>query len=400
MKVMNVFMSFMTAAVLAACSEHENTPTGSVGSGIGPELRWSHGCDFSQLFSTLLPAAKANSWAKDRYGEGLEIQFNIPRGDVLRDFVVVRQALDLVSDTIYAKILPTKGIETLVVNVATSTDDDLFDSSTIAIGGGRYHTTGSKYGLPESGEVSILIYEDELYEEYDNAEHIGSFSHWYLVFLHETFHVLGFGTSPKWDDLVEEKRRRRFYVCDREVRGSWDTGHWDLDDPGGYYPLMAAVTLSRVNIAPATWCALEGIGWDIRRKGEGVTRSEPDPIVVSASEEESESQTRLTPDPSTVEFSVDDPTWKTFTVHTDLDSVLVQANPSGSDKAVEVAGGNDPPSGGYCPAEGNDSPKRGRRDGYKLHVKACQAGRTEILLVSYRTHDVLQRYDINVVASQ
>ena len=40
-----------------------------------------------------------------------------------------------------------------------------------------------------------------------------------------------------------------------------------------------------------------------------------------------EPQAWLTPDPAEVEFSADDPAWKTFTVHTSLDSVLVRANP-------------------------------------------------------------------------
>ena len=70
-------------------------------------------------------------------------------------------------------------------------------------------------------------------------------------------------------------------------------------------------------------------------------------------------QARLTPDPSEVEFSADDPVWKTFTVHTNLDSVLVRANPSGSDPALEVAGGQQVPTSDYCPAEGNDRPTRG-----------------------------------------
>ena len=112
-----------------------------------------------------------------------------------------------------------------------------------------------------------------------------------------------------------------------------------------------------------------------------------------------ESQAWLTPDPAEVEFYADDPAWKTFTVHTNLDSVLVRANPSGSDPALEVAGGQQVPSRDYCPAEGNDRPTRGRRDGYSLHVKACQAGRTKLLLIDYDTDAVVQQYEINVEAS-
>ena len=112
-----------------------------------------------------------------------------------------------------------------------------------------------------------------------------------------------------------------------------------------------------------------------------------------------ESQAWLTPNPAEVEFYADDPAWKTFTVHTNLDSVLVRANPSGSDLALEVAGGQQVPTRDFCPAEGNDRPTRGRRDGWNLHVKACQAGRTKILLKDYDTGAVVQQYEVNVEAS-
>ena len=110
----------------------------------------------------------------------------------------------------------------------------------------------------------------------------------------------------------------------------------------------------------------------------------------------SEPQAWLTPDPAEIQFSADDPAWKTFIVHTNLDSVLVRANPSGSDPAIEVSGGQQVPSRDFCPAEGNDRPTRGRRDGWSLHVKACQAGRTKILLIDYDTGAVLQQYEVNV----
>ena len=114
----------------------------------------------------------------------------------------------------------------------------------------------------------------------------------------------------------------------------------------------------------------------------------------------SEPQAWLMPEPAEVEFYADDPAWKTFTVHTNLDSVLVRANPSGSDPAIEVAGGQQAPTTDYCPAEGNDRPTRGRRDGWSLHVKACQVGRTKILLIDYDTDAVVQQYEVNVEAYQ
>ncbi len=112
-----------------------------------------------------------------------------------------------------------------------------------------------------------------------------------------------------------------------------------------------------------------------------------------------EPQAWLTPDPSEVEFSADDPAWKTFSVHTNLDSVLVRANPSGSDPALEVSGGQQVPTRDFCPAEGNDRPSSGRRDGWNLHVKACQAGQTKILLIDYDTGEVVQQYEVNVEGS-
>ncbi len=112
-----------------------------------------------------------------------------------------------------------------------------------------------------------------------------------------------------------------------------------------------------------------------------------------------EPQARLTPNPAEVEFSTDDPAWKTFTVHTSLDSVLVRANPPGSDPAIEVSGGQQVPTRDFCPAEGNDRPSSGRRDGWNLHVKACQAGQTKILLIDYGTGEVVQEYEVNVEVS-
>ena len=136
--------------------------------------------------------------------------------------------------------------------------------------------------------------------------------------------------------------------------------------------------------------------WDVSEwTGEGtiatVEEDDDEPSV--------EPQAWLTPDPSEVQFSADDPAWKTFTVHTSLDSVLVHANPSGSDPAIEVEGGARPPTREYCPAEGNDRPRRGRQNGWNLHVKVCQAGQTKILLKDYDTGAVLQQYEINVEAS-
>ena len=123
---------------------------------------------------------------------------------------------------------------------------------------------------------------------------------------------------------------------------------------------------------------------------------EPPPTAPSAKATATQSQTRLTPNPSDTQFYIDDPGWKTFTVRTNLDSVRVIANPPGSDQAIEVAGGREPPTREYCPAEGNDRPTRGRRNGWSLHVKACQVGQTRILLRDYDSDDLLASYLITV----
>ena len=105
----------------------------------------------------------------------------------------------------------------------------------------------------------------------------------------------------------------------------------------------------------------------------------------------------LEPSPDSFSFTADDSAWKTFTVRTssDVDSVLVVVNPTGKDRALEVAGGNRPPSRDYCPAEGNDSPTRARRNGWPLYLSVCEAGETEIVLFDYEQTE-LARYDVRV----
>ena len=134
-------------------------------------------------------------------------------------------------------------------------------------------------------------------------------------------------------------------------------------------------------------------------KGITIELGEPLRLFALDNDAAGKPQAWLTPDPAEVQFYADDPARKTFTVHTNLDSVLVRANPSGSDSAIEVSGGQQMPTRDSCPAEGNDRPTSGRRDGWNLHVKACQAGQTKILLIDYDTGEVLQQYEVNVEAS-
>lgn len=103
----------------------------------------------------------------------------------------------------------------------------------------------------------------------------------------------------------------------------------------------------------------------------------------------------IEPDPSTVTFNTNNRSWQTFTVRTNLDSVLVVVNPTGSDKVLEAAGGSKQPTRDYCPAEGNDSPTKGRRNGWFLHLKACAAGETQIAIYDYNQIE-LARYNVSI----
>ena len=109
----------------------------------------------------------------------------------------------------------------------------------------------------------------------------------------------------------------------------------------------------------------------------------------------------IEPSPASFSFTADDSSWKTFTVRTssDVDSVLVVVNPTGKDRALEVAGGSIPPSRNFCPAEGNDSPTRARRNGWSLHLSACAAGETEIVLFDYEQTE-LARYAVQVAEAE
>ena len=125
------------------------------------------------------------------------------------------------------------------------------------------------------------------------------------------------------------------------------------------------------------------------------------PLKAAAPKAGTSSSAWLEPSPSSFSFSADDSAWKTFTVRTssDVDSVLVVVNPTGNDRALEVAGGSRPPSRDYCPAEGNDSPTRARRNGWSLHLSACAAGETEIVLFDHEQTE-LARYAIQVAEAK
>ena len=139
-----------------------------------------------------LAAAKINgtqAWAKDRYASGLSIEWNV-ESHRLRQMPVFQQALDLVADTVYAMILPTKGIDRLPVFIQVK-DLSGISGVTAAQGGGDFYTSGANRGMPvaEPGRMGIRIDDYELDDTYDKPLYISSLGHWYTILLHETFHV-------------------------------------------------------------------------------------------------------------------------------------------------------------------------------------------------------------------
>ena len=117
-------LSFFIFTFILACTKDNPTPIGSLIVSSAPSAsevveRFSDGCRGPDLFQGHQPIAaktlSTHQWAKDRYDEGLEIQWNYE--DAI-EYPVMRQALDLVADTLYAMILPSKGINSLVVDVS------------------------------------------------------------------------------------------------------------------------------------------------------------------------------------------------------------------------------------------------------------------------------------------
>ena len=114
----------------------------------------------------------------------------------------------------------------------------------------------------------------------------------------------------------------------------------------------------------------------------GVIR--PNPVAEPPPEPRRIAQAWLEPNPSYHNFTHENPFWQTFTVRTvsGLDSVYVVANPpmDGIALALETARGNEPPFRNFCPASWNDHPGRGRLNGHKLHLSACDKGTTYVIL--------------------
>lgn len=250
---------------LAGCAEQPTEPPP-----FGHTVeRWSD-LDHFHFADNPISAAKqlsTHQWAKDRYQSGLEIEWDI-RDRTIRESPVMRQALNLVADTLYAIVLPSKGIRTLevYVDVDDLSDSDGDDGWTVATGGGVFWVSGPQRGLPVSGDVGIVIDENELEDTHDKPLYISSLDHWYMVLMHEALHVLGFGVSPTWDGLITTSGYDRF-VCGTEILG----GHWyspSYEGPGRLL-MFTYLSSSRVLIGSQTLCALDGIGWDIRRASEG-----------------------------------------------------------------------------------------------------------------------------------
>lgn len=261
---------------LAACSGRETTPTGLEAEFGHTVKHYSDLCHFD-FTDEPFPAGKLSSthqWARDRYSSGLTIRWDI-RAREIRNSPVMRQALNLVADTLYAMVLPSKGISTLEVSVDVGDLSDGAYGWTVAQGGGDFWVSGTQRGLPVSGRVGITIDDYELEDIYRKPIYISSLGHWYTIILHEALHVLGFGTSTKWEEMIATRRRDTF-VCGKETNRR---GHWSiLSHEGIGWPLMLpSIREYRARIVPETICALQNIGWNIRGKGEGVIQPQPQP---------------------------------------------------------------------------------------------------------------------------
>ena len=151
------------------------------------------------------------------------------------------------------------------------------------------------------------------------------------------------------------------------------------DMPSMEYPTMDA--LERLGEYP-TMDALERLG--AAAKASGIRRA------------------WLSPNPLSRTFRRGNSTWQTFEVRasSEIDSVYVLVNPqiAGVSDALEVAGGNTPPSQSFCPAEWNDSPTRARRNGWNLHLLPCNRGKTYVLLYGWQEGklDLYNLYPITV----
>ena len=105
----------------------------------------------------------------------------------------------------------------------------------------------------------------------------------------------------------------------------------------------------------------------------------------------------LEPNPSEHPFTHENPFWQTFLVRmtSDIDSAYVLVNPrlDGLVRALEAAGGGEPPFRNFCPAEWNDSTQRPRRNNWNLHLSACEKGTTYLLLYGWKEGE-LDLYNI------
>ena len=134
---------------------------------------------------------------------------------------------------------------------------------------------------------------------------------------------------------------------------------------------------------------------DLMLLGQWLTAGAPRNNSYGIGQEIDAFEASLEPDPSRTRFSADG-AWHTFTVRTTADSVLVVVNEPGTDLALEIAGGTQAPRGNFCGAERSDSPRRPRRDGWKLHLAGCAPGRTNVVLKDARYGMTLASYRVTV----
>ena len=114
-------------------------------------------------------------------------------------------------------------------------------------------------GREHKGELwnraRIYIDESDMFKSY---EHIYK-NFWYWILLHETIHILGMGSTTRWNKIAVEGNG---YVCG--VRVDWRSGHW-VDTDENFLMEEHGESGSESIIGEHTLCALERIGWRIRK---------------------------------------------------------------------------------------------------------------------------------------
>lgn len=259
----------LVVALVASCAEQPTAPA----HGHAPQSDGANKfaravyCDLpafpSGKLNTFDPDDPAFASAFDRYDEGLVVNF-VPVVD--QDFAEypknIRLAMSLVADSLYALCLPSHGIgtETKPHNIRLSIRNlDSQMPGGVAKAEARFFSSG----MPRRDSAKITINSEIFQSRTSNPHHLGKLGYWYTILFHEVLHTMGFGLSPKWESMQTGSKWRPKVCGTRIFRSHWFAGAFAV---GGPRPLMDArmSAYGEITIAPATFCVLEGIGWELR----------------------------------------------------------------------------------------------------------------------------------------